>query len=125
MIRLVLGLILAMGGNILLGGFLARFKKEFDKEKFTEGMLKALSILLGGIFMYICGYLNPDILVININDKAMNLIDAMKTIFIAGIALYGYKDLVKLKDIIGVKINESEVEEIETNFEVNDEIGVG
>ena len=122
MIKIIIGLVCVMGANIFLGSSLATLKKEWNKEKFVNGIFKAIFIVIGCVLMYICSYLNPDILIVNLDGSDLNLIDAMKVLFIAGIILYGCKDILKLKDILGVS---TDIKEIEEDTPINEEVGVG
>lgn len=120
MIKIIIGLICVMISNILLGCSLATIKKEWNKDKFFNGLFKAFFIVISCILLYLCSYLNPDVLIINIDGNNLNLIDGMKAIFIAGIVLYGYNDLIKLKEILGVKTAIKE-----TQYEIEEDIGIG
>ena len=111
MINVIIGLIAVMASNILLGASLATLKNEFNKEKLINGLAKALCIVVGISLMYLCSYLNPDILVTNINGTNVNMIDGIILIFTAGIMLYCANDLIKLPDLLGVEINTSDVVE--------------
>ena len=99
MIKIIIGLICVMIANIVLGSSIATLKKEWNKEKFINGITKSGFIILGCGLMYLCSYLNPNILAID----DMNLIDAMKTLFIAGIAMYGAMDFKKLAELLKIK----------------------
>lgn len=112
MLNLFIGLVATMLANVLLGMTLAKLKQSFNKKKLLEGLVKIVSILAGVGLMYLTSYLNPDILVANINGTNVNLIDAIKLLFMAGIVMYGSQDLIKLKDILKLKteINDSQEE---------------
>lgn len=114
MFNLFIGLVATMLANILLGMTLAKLKQSFNKKKLLEGLVKVISILLGIGLMYLTSYLNPDILVANINGTNVNLIDAIKLLFMAGIVMYGSQDLIKLKDILKLKTEISDVQEEST-----------
>lgn len=103
MLNLFIGLTATMLANILMGMTLAKLKQDFNKKKMLEGLVKVISILIGVGLMYLTSYLNPDILVANINGTNVNLIDAIKLLFMAGIVMYGSQDLIKLKDILKLK----------------------
>jgi hypothetical protein len=105
MLNLTLGLLAVMTGNIFLGTTLATLKETFSKTIFWNGVLKGLFIVAGCCLMYLASWLNPDIFVAEIGGAQVNLIGAMELIFTAGIALYGVECLIKLKDMLGVKIN--------------------
>ncbi len=114
MLNLFIGLVATMLANVLLGMTLAKLKQNFNKKKFLEGLVKVISILLGIGLMYLTSYLNPDILVANINGTNVNLIDAIKMLFMAGIVMYGSQDLIKLKDILKLKTEITDLQEEST-----------
>ena len=114
MLNLFIGLLATMLANVLLGMTLAKLKQSFNKKKFLEGLVKIVSILGGVGLMYLTSYLNPDILVANINGTNVNLIDAIKLLFMAGIVMYGSQDLIKLKDILKLKTEILELQEKST-----------
>ena len=118
--EIIIGLLCVMIANILLGATLAKFKENFKWNTLFKGIFKAVCVSLGVGLMYYCGYLNPNILAVNINGTDMNLIDGLRLVFIAGIVYYGYGDLTKLKDILKLDMNitksinsEEDIEEIE------------
>ena len=104
MINLLIGLVASMVANFLLGTNLATLKDEFDKKKMLSGLLKISGVVLGVGAMLGCAYLTKDIMVININNQNVNLLDAMRMIFIAGITYYGAQDVSKLIKILNVKV---------------------
>ena len=114
MLNLFIGLVATMLANILLGMTLAKLKQSFNKKKLLEGLVKIVSILAGVGLMYLTSYLNPDILVANINGTNVNLIDAIKLLFLAGIVMYGSQDLIKLKDILKLKTEINDLQEEST-----------
>lgn len=114
MLNLFIGLVATMLANVLLGMTLAKLKQNFNKKKFLEGLVKVISILLGIGLMYLTSYLNPNILVANINGTNVNLIDAIKLLFVAGIVMYGSQDLTKLKDILKLKTEINDLQEEST-----------
>jgi hypothetical protein len=114
MLNLFIGLVATMLANVLLGMTLAKLKQNFNKKKFLEGLVKIVSILGGIGLMYLTSYLNSDILVANINGTNVNLIDAIKMLFMAGIVMYGSQDLIKLKDILKLKTEILELQEEST-----------
>lgn len=101
---LLIGLVAAMVANFLLGTNLATLKDEFDKKKMLSGLLKIGGVVLGVGAMLGCAYLTKDIMVININNQNVNLLDAMRMIFVAGITYYGAQDVSKLIKILNVKV---------------------
>lgn len=104
MINLLIGLIASMIANILLGINLSKLKDEYNKDKMKSGLLKIAGIVLGVVAMLGCAYLTKDIMVININNQNVNLLDAMRAIFVAGITYYGAQDVSKLIKILNVKV---------------------
>ena len=114
MLNLFIGLVATMLANVLLGMTLAKLKQTFNKKKMLEGLVKIVSVLSGIGLMYLTSYLNPDILVANINGTNVNLIDAIKLLFMAGIIMYGSQDLTKLKDILKLKTEITDLQEEST-----------
>ena len=102
MLKITIGLISVMLANVLLGVTLAKLKQEFKKEKLLSGLVKYLGIVLGVLLMYLAGYLNPNIIVANINNVEVNLMTGIEVLFISGIVYYGIQDLIKLKDLLGL-----------------------
>ncbi len=114
MIDLLIGLVAAMVANFLLGTNLATLKDEFDKKKMLSGLLKIGGVVLGVGAMLGCAYLTKDIMVININNQNVNLLDAMRMIFVSGITYYGAQDVSKLIKILNVKVPVAEKTEENT-----------
>ena len=102
MIKIVIGLVSVMIANVLFGVTLAKLKKEFNKEKLLNGLVKYLSIIIGVLLMYLAGYLNSDVMIANINNVEVNLMTAIEVLFVSGIVYYGMQDLIKLKDLLGL-----------------------
>lgn len=112
-LKILGGLVLVMISNVILGINIATLKQEFSKDKLLKGIVKSLLVVIAISFMYLCTYLNPDVLVANINGTNVGLIEGMRLLFIAGIIFYGYQDLTKLATILKIKvdINEKQQEE--------------
>ena len=114
MLNLFIGLASVMLANVLMGVTLAKLKQNFNKKKMLEGLVKVVSVLSGIGLMYLTSYLNPDILVANINGTNVNLINAITLLFMAGIIMYGSQDLIKLKDILKLKTEITDIQEKST-----------
>lgn len=111
MIKIIIGLVSTMLANVLLGVTLAKLKQEFKKEKLLSGLVKYLGIVLGVLLMYLTGYLNPDIVVANINGIKVNLMAGIELLFISGIVFYGMQDLIKLKNLLGLSNDITPIDE--------------
>ena len=111
MIKIVIGLISVMLANVLLGVTLAKLKKEFNKEKLLNGLVKYLSIIIGVLLMYLAGYLNSNIMIANINNVEVNLMTAIEVLFVSGIVYYGMQDLIKLKNLLGLSSDITPIDE--------------
>jgi hypothetical protein len=101
--NLFIGLIAVMLANVFFGASLAKLKQEFNKENLLNGLFKIFTIVTGTGLIYLCGYLNPNIMVVEIQGNIVNLIEGIRLIAIAGIVFYGAKSLSKLIETI--KIN--------------------
>lgn len=111
MIKIVIGLVSVMIANVLLGVTLAKLKKEFNKEKLLNGLVKYMSIVLSVLLMYLAGYLNSNIMIANINNVEVNLMTAIEVLFVSGIVYYGMQDLIKLKDLLGLSNDITPIDE--------------
>lgn len=114
MINLAVGLSSVMIANVIMGTTLAKLKSQFSKKKLLEGLVKIASIIISILLMYLCSYLNADIMVASINGINVNLMDGIKLLFTAGIVYYGSQDLIKLKDILQLKTEISDLQEKST-----------
>ena len=114
MINLAVGLSSVMVANVIMGTTLAKLKSQFSKKKLLEGLVKIASIIISILLMYLCSYLNADIMVASINGMNVNLMDGIKLLFTAGIVYYGSQDLIKLKNILQLKTEISDLEEKST-----------
>ena len=113
MIYIVIGLISVMSADILLGSSIASLKSTWNKKKFISGIVKALFIIIGCSLMYLCSYLNPNIVVVNIGDVNMNLISSLHMLFISGIIMYGTKDVKKLALLLNLDVDINEDDDVE------------
>ena len=111
MIKIVIKVISDIIAKFLLGVTLAKLKKEFNKEKLLNGLVKYMSIVLGVLLMYLAGYLNSDIMIANINNVEVNLMTAIEILFVSGIGYYGMQDLIKLKDLLGLSNDITPIDE--------------
>lgn len=115
MLKILIGLLAVMLANILLGATLAGFKKEFNRDNLCKGIFKAICIILACLFMYTCAWLNPNIIVAEINGAELTIVGGMNALFIAGIILYSGKDLMKLKDLLKLSTKVEEKKEGNNN----------
>lgn len=103
MINIIIGLICVMVANTFLGVTIANLKEEFNKEKLKKGIIKYVSMIIGILLMYLAGSLNEDIMVANIDGVQVNLMAGMKILFISGIIYYGTQNLLKIRNLLGLK----------------------
>lgn len=100
--KLLLGLLCLMGANIALGASLAKLKEEFNKDNLINGGFKAGMIILALILIYVCGILNPDMIIGSINQENITLMKGLEYLYTTGIVLYGAMVLGKIGKLIGV-----------------------
>ena len=111
MLELSLGLFGVMSANVVMGTTLAKLKSQFSKKKFLEGFVKMFSIIISIALMYLCAYFNQGIMVASINGLNVDLMGAMEILFTTGIVYYGSQDLLKLRDILRLKTDISDLEQ--------------
>lgn len=104
MFNIVIGLFLCILSNLLFGITIAKIKNVFNKNKLIKSLIKYVSMIIGIIFLYIAGILNEDIIITNIDNCEVNILLGIKTIFTLGIIYYGGQSFIKIKDLLGIKI---------------------
>ena len=97
---LAIGLIVLIIVNIILGSLNALFTSDFDRKKFYEGILKGSVVVLCFIATYYVGFLNPDIIAIQVNDIEVNVITGVYLIVLSGYYYYAKQVFDKLSNIL-------------------------
>jgi hypothetical protein len=110
-LNLAIGLIILIIVNIVLGSLDALFTSTFDKTKFKLGLLKGLVAVACFMATYFVGYLNPDIVAVNINGTAVNVLVGVYLIVMAAYIWYAKEVLTKLSTLIKAKITIAETGE--------------
>lgn len=95
--------------NNLFGSMSSIVEGKFDKGIAKRGLLKGILVAIGGIGLYGAGLLTPEISVGLFNGVELTLSQAINAIVAGGFIYYAYQDLLKLKDLIGVKISSTEI----------------
>ena len=96
-IRLAVGLVLLIAANIALGSIIAC---EWDLVKFRNGCIKGGVIALALIAVYFAGYLNPDLMVVEVSGQTVNLMTAASLVMLAAFTAYAVDVIGKLKDML-------------------------
>ena len=99
-IRLAAGLVLLIAANIALGSINAIIAGEWDRAKFRNGCIKSAVVAMALIAVYFSGYLNPDLMVGEVDGQTVNLITAVSLAMLAAFTAYAVDVLKKLKDIL-------------------------
>lgn len=99
-IRLAVGLVLLIAANIALGSINAIIACEWDLVKFRNGCIKGGVIALSLIAVYFAGYLNPDLMVVEVSGQTVNLMTAVSLAMLAAFTAYAVDVLKKLKDML-------------------------
>lgn len=99
-IRLAVGLVLLIAANIALGSINAIIACEWDLVKFRNGCIKGGVIALSLIAVYFAGYLNPDLMVVEVDGQTVNLMTAVSLAMLAAFTAYAVDVLKKLKDML-------------------------
>lgn len=105
----LIGLVLIVLSNNLMGTFIALANGEFDISISKKGLIKASGILLGLITAYIAGIMVPDMSIGMINGESMTIIQAVSAVVTGAYALYGYKFVQKCIEALQLKISTTEV----------------
>ena len=99
-INLGIGLVLLMSINIILGSIDSIFTKSFDKAKFKQGLLKSFVIALCTVGLYGIGYLNPNVIAVNVDGQAVNLLTATYLVIMSAFVLYAKQCIEKLSKLL-------------------------
>lgn len=108
-INLGIGLVGLMTINIILGSIDSLFYKSFDKFKLWKGILKSGVVTFCAIGIYGIGYINPTVIVLDIDGQSVNLLTAVALIVMSAFIFYGKQCVDKLSKII---IGEKSVDEL-------------
>ena len=99
-IRLAAGLVLLIAANIALGSINAIIAGEWDRAKVRNGCIKSAVVAMALIAVYFSGYLNPDLMVVEVDGQTVNLITAVSLAMLAAFTAYAVDVLKKLKDML-------------------------
>ena len=104
-IHLAVGLVLLVAVNIVLDG-------SFDKVKLRNGTIKGIIVAACFIAFYMAGWLNPDIIAIDVDGQTVNLMTASNLALLTAYVLYAKDVFVKLKNLILSKTSGTPPEEL-------------
>ena len=99
-IRLAAGLVLLIAANIALGSINAIIDGEWDQTKFRNGCIKSAVVAVALIAVYFAGYLNPDLMVVEVDGQTVNLMTAVSLVMLAAFTAYAVDVIGKLKDML-------------------------
>lgn len=106
-IKIGAGLALLIAANIALGSVNAIISGSYDKEVCRRGIIKGIVVLLSLVAVYLAGWLNPDLLVVEAGSTQVNLMTGVNLLLLAAYTTYSIDVLKKLKlYLIGDKSNE-------------------
>lgn len=102
LIKLLIGLPIAIISNIILGIALANLKHDFDKEVLKVGVIKALLVYISiGLLVYL-GTLLPELSVL-INGELYTLQGAIELGLYSSVLYYSGQSVLKLFKLINAK----------------------
>lgn len=105
----MIALVLVVLVNNLIGSMSALIEGKFDKSLCKKGLLKGLLVGLCGVGLYGAGCLTPEISVGLFNGIELTLTQAINALVSGGFIYYAYQDIIKIKDLIGIKIQTEEL----------------
>ncbi len=97
------GLLLLIVANIALGSIRAAMAREWDTRTFVNGIIKGGIVIGAFVAVYIAGWLNPDLVVVEMNGKTVDLATGLYGVLFIGFTYYAGKVLLKLKEIVTTK----------------------
>lgn len=99
-VKLAAGLLLLIAANIALGSINAIIAGTWDLVKFRNGCIKSLVIAAALIAVYLAGFLNPDLMVVDVDGQKVNLMTAVTLTMLAAFTVYAVDVIKKLKDML-------------------------
>ena len=99
-IRLAAGLVLLIAANIALGSINAIIAGKWDRAKFRNGCIKSAVVAMALIAVYFAGYLNPNLMVVEVDGQTVNLMTAVSLSILSAFTVYAIDVLKKLKDML-------------------------
>lgn len=99
-VKLAAGLLLLIAANIALGSINAIIAGTWDLIKFRNGCIKSLVIAAALIAVYLAGFLNPDLMVVDVDGQKVNLMTAVTLTMLAAFTVYAVDVIKKLKDML-------------------------
>lgn len=103
MVMVGIGVGLLAVSNIILGATLAGLEHDFDKYVFYRGVLKAVMIIISLFLASLAGYLNPDILAVDLGGTQLNLLLATKAVLVGAFIAYSGMVIAKLLEVFNIK----------------------
>ncbi len=94
------GLVILIVVNIILGSLSALFVKAFDWNRLVEGALKGFIVIVCFAATYFVGYINPNVVAINITGIELNILNAIQIVVLAGYYYYAKQVIVKLTSMV-------------------------
>ena len=99
-VKLAAGLLLLIAANIALGSINAIIAGAWDLVKFRNGCIKSLVIAAALIAVYLAGFLNPDLMVVDVDGQKVNLMTAVTLTMLAAFTVYAVDVIKKLKGML-------------------------
>ena len=99
-VKLAAGLLLLIAANIALGSINAIIAGTWDLVKFRNGCIKSLVIAAALLAVYMAGFLNPDLMVVDVDGQKVNLMTAVTLTMLAAFTVYAVDVIKKLKDML-------------------------
>lgn len=101
-----IGTLILVCVNIALGSISALMNREWNWTTFWNGVIKGSIIILAFAAVWFVGWLNKDLVSVEVDGQMVNLQMAVHLILAAGFAVYAKKVIVKLKELITKKAEE-------------------
>jgi len=108
-ICLGLGLMILIAVNIVLGSLSAIFQNEFCPQKLKQGIIKAGIVAICFAATYLVGYLNPNIVAVEVNGVQVSVKTGIDLVVLVGYYHYAKQVIEKLTEIIKGNMFVSEV----------------
>lgn len=107
-LRLGGGLLCLIFSHIAIGSIRAIITREWNWKTFWNGVIKGVIVIVSFVAVWFAGWLNPDLVIVEIDGQTVNLEMAVYMVLLSGFTYYAIMVIKKLKDIVTNKKSDSD-----------------
>lgn len=89
--------------HIAIGSIRALIAREWKWKTFWNGVIKGAIVIFAFVAVWFAGWLNPALVVVEIDGQTVNLETAVSMVLLSGFTYYAVKVIKQLKEIVTQK----------------------